>query len=199
MKKMLITGFEAFGGETVNPSWQAVEMLPEVVGEFILSKLCLPVVFGDAARKVISEAERIKPDCILCIGQAGGREAITPEMIGINLRYASIEDNAGNRPIDEKISQNGNDAYFATVPVRKISEAINEAGIRSQVSYSAGAYVCNDTLYTLLEYFDGSDVPVGFIHIPYSNEQVKDRPTLPSMPIEIICEALKIAIKNLQA
>ena len=197
MKKLLITGFEPFGGESVNPSWQAVEMLPEFVEEYCLTKLCLPVVFGDAAIKVISKAEEIKPDVILCIGQAGGREAITPEMIGINLRHSSIPDNEGNNPNDEKICEYGNDGYFSTIPVRKIAESINNEGIKSQVSYSAGAYVCNDTLYTLLQHFNGSNVLVGFIHIPYSSEQVKDKRDAPSMSLEKICKALKIAIKNL--
>ena len=193
MKKLLITGFEPFGGEQINPSWEAVSLLPEQVGEYALTKLLIPVVFGQSADCVLKAAEALHPDVILCIGQAGGRNAITPEMVGINLRHASIPDNNGNQPTDEPIISGGENAYFTTLPVRKIVAAIQGAGLSSQVSYSAGAYVCNDVIYTLLAHFYNSATRVGFIHIPYCVEQNKT----PSMPLSEVVKGLTIAIENL--
>ena len=193
MKKLLITGFDPFGGETINPSWEAVSRLPDKIGGYVLTKKCIPVVFSQAAEAVLDAAKELCPDVILCIGQAGGRSAITPELVAINHRHASIPDNKGNHPSDEKIYENGDAAYFCTVPVRRIADAIADSGVSSQVSYSAGAYVCNDVLYTLLKHYDGSDVKVGFIHIPYSKEQGKE----PSMALEDIIRGLTVAIENI--
>lgn len=193
MKKLLITGFEPFGGEIINPSWEAVLRLPTEINGYTLTKLSVPVVFGEGAKKIIETAEQISPDVVLCIGQAGGRDSVTPELVGINLRYASIPDNKGNQPIDESITPNGENALFSTIPVRRIAEAINNVGVPSRVSYSAGVYVCNDVLYTLLSHFKGTNTRVGFIHVPYSKEQNKE----PSMGIDKIVEALKVAIENL--
>ena len=193
MKKLLITGFEPFGGEQINPSWQAVEALPERVGNYALTKLLVPVLFGEAADRVIAAADALSPDVIISVGQAAGRDAITPEMVGINLRYAKIPDNSGYEPKDEKISEDGERAYFSTLPVRKIAEFINDAGISAQVSYSAGAYVCNDLLYTLLKRFENGKTKVGFIHVPYSKEQGKE----PSMDINDIIKGLTVAIESL--
>lgn len=194
MKKLLITGFEPFGGEEINPSWEAVQRLPSEIGGYSLTKLCLPVVFGEAANKVMKISTELHPDAILCIGQAGGRSAITPEFVGINLRDASIPDNKGNQPRDESITKNGACAFFSTLPVRKMAEAINSLGIPSQLSYSAGAYVCNDLLYTLLSHFEGEKTKVAFIHIPYSKEQNK----VPCMDIEDIVKGLTVAITTLE-
>lgn len=193
MKKLLITGFEPFGGETINPSWEAVSRLPEVIGEYLLTKLCIPVIFGEAAKKVINTAEDVCPDVIISVGQAGGRDAITPELVGIDLRHASIPDNGGNQPKDEPIIAGGNAAYFSTLPVRKMAEAINAAGVASRVSYSAGTYVCNYVLYTLLSRYEKSGTRVGFIHIPYCTEQNKS----PSMSLDDIIKGLTVAIENI--
>ena len=193
MKKLLITGFEPFGGETINPSWEVVSHLPNQINEYALTKLLVPVDFGMAASVVLCKAEEISPDVILCIGQAGGRGAITPELVAINLRYAKIPDNAGFQPKDEPIIPSGACAYFSTLPLRQMAEAINETGIASQVSYSAGAYVCNDLLYTLLAHFEGTQTRVGFVHIPYAKEQGKE----PSMELSEMVKALVVAIENL--
>ena len=133
MKKLLITGFEPFGGESINPSWEAVCRLPSEIGGYELTKLRLPVVFGKAAEETIKMAGEICPDAIICVGQAGGRDGITPELVGINLRYASIPDNNGFQPKDEPIIGGGENAYFSTLPVRKIAEAVNAAGVPSRV------------------------------------------------------------------
>ena len=193
MKKLLITGFEPFGGEEINPSWEAVLRLPDQISEYTLSKLRLPVEFSRAADCVLRAADEVRPDVILCIGQAGGRSAITPELVAINLRYAKIPDNGGYEPKDEPIIVGGSCAYFSTLPVRKMADAIHSFGIASQVSYSAGAYVCNDLLYTLLSRFEGTQTRVGFIHIPYSWEQGKE----PSMELSQMVLALKVAIESI--
>lgn len=193
MKKLLITGFEPFGGETTNPSWEAVSQLPDVIGEYELTKLCIPVIFGEAARVTINMAERISADAIIAVGQAGGRDSITPELVAINLRYARIPDNGGYQPKDEPIIRDGERAYFSTLPVRKMAESISALGIKSSLSYSAGAYVCNDLLYTLLSHFEGSKTKVCFIHVPYSCDQGKE----PSMELEKIVKGLVVAVNSI--
>lgn len=190
MKKLLITGFDPFGGATVNPSWLAVEGLPDTVGDFELCKLGIPTVFAEATRVVLEKAAEIHPDMILCVGQAGGRDAVTPERIGVNIRDARICDNAGNQPRGEFVAPEGPAAYFATVPVEKMAQAIRDAHIRATVSNSAGAFVCNDTLYGLLHHYDGTAVKVGFIHVPYIPEQGE-----PNMPLAQITAALAAAIR----
>ena len=193
MKKLLITGFEPFGGENINPSWDAIRALPDEVGEYVLTKLSIPVVYGEAAERVIEAADELLPDAIISVCQAGGRATITPELVAINLRYAKTPDNKGNEPKDEAIINGGEAAHFSTIPARKIAEAIDLIGIPSQVSYSAGTYVCNDVLYTLLDKYKDKSVKVGFIHVPYSTEQNKE----PSMKIENIVKGLTVAIENL--
>ncbi len=194
MKKLLITGFEPFDGEEINPSWEAISRLPDEIKGYTLTKLRIPVVFGKAAEAVLAKAAEISPDVILCVGQAGGRSAITPELVAINLRYAKIPDNEGQQPKDEPIFPNGNCAYFSTLPVRQMAEAISAAGIASQVSYSAGAYVCNDLLYTLLAHFQNTRIKVGFVHIPYSKEQGKE----PAMEVADMIKGLTVAIENME-
>ena len=194
MKKVLITGFDAFGGETINPSWESVKRLPEKIGDFAIAKLQIPTAFKKGSQKVLDVAKTICPDVILCIGQAGGRQFITPEVVAINLMDAKIADNLGYKPINEQIL-NGQNAYFSTVPVREIVENLNAKGIPSALSYSAGTFVCNEVLYTLLHHYENTSVRVGFIHVPYLTEQAKNGE--PSMPIENIVNALKIAIETL--
>ena len=192
MKKLLITGFEPFGGEKVNPSWEAVSALPDIIGDYELIKCLMPVEFGKAGRETLAKAREVGPDVILCIGQAGGRAAVTPEMIAVNLRYASLPDNAGQKPEDTPVDAGGENALFATVPVRSMAAAIREAGFPGTVSLSAGAYVCNDLMYTILHAYQGTKVRCGFIHLPYLPEQAGDR--YPSLPLESMVGALKAAL-----
>lgn len=188
-KTLLITGFDPFGGATVNPSWEAVCRLPDQVGEYTLYKLQIPTVFGEASAAVLGEAMRVRPDVILCVGQAGGRAAVTPERIAVNIRDARIPDNMGNRPEGQFVAEEGPAAYFATVPVKKMAEAIVAAGLPGTVSNSAGAFVCNDTLYALLHRFHGTATRVGFIHVPWLPEQGS-----PSLSLEDTVRALEAAI-----
>ena len=190
MKKLLITGFDPFGGEKINPAWEAVKLLADHIGEYELYKMEIPTVFGLAAQRVLEKAGAVQPDVILCIGQAGGRAAVTPERIGVNIRDARIPDNAGNQPRGEFCVPAGPAAYFATVPVIDMEEAVRAAGLPATVSNSAGAFVCNDVLYTLLHHYAGTDVKVGFIHVPYLPEQGN-----PNLPLEDTVKALAAAIE----
>ena len=189
MKKLLITGFDPFGGEAINPAWEAVKLLPETIGQYALCKLQIPTVFGNGAAAVLEKAALEQPDVILCIGQAGGRTAVTPERIAINVRDAKISDNAGNQPNGEFVAAEGPAAYFSTLPVEDMAQAIRDAGLPGIVSNSAGAFVCNDTLYTLLHHYNGSAVRVGFIHVPYLPQQGS-----PSLPLVDTARALETAI-----
>ena len=188
-RHLLITGFDPFGGESVNPSWLAVSKLPDAIGNYTVHKMVIPTVFGKAAEKVLEKAVEIRPDLILCIGQAGGRDAVTPERIAVNIRDARIPDNRGNRPEGEPVAAEGPAAYFTTVPVREMAAAIVAAGLPGTVSNSAGAFVCNDTLYTLLHHFRGTKTRVGFLHVPWLPEQGS-----PSLPLADTVRALEAAI-----
>ena len=192
MRHLLITGFQPFGGQQVNPSWEAVKLLPETVGCWQITKLRIPVEYSNGARLVLDAAERIQPEAIISVGQAGGRSAVTPEVIGINLREASIADNGERLCKGELIDPEGPDGIFATLPVREMVTAICEKGIPAKLSYSAGAYVCNDVLYTLLRHFEGTGIQVGFIHVPFIPGQGE-----PNMALEDIAAALAAAIDAL--
>ena len=195
MKRLLITGFDPFGGERINPSWEAVKDLPDRIGDLQITKVEIPTVFGLAAEKVLAAASELAPDVVLCIGQAGGRGAVTPEVIGINLREARIPDNSGNQPVNTPVIPGGPAAYFATVPVREMIKAIRSEDIPAALSYSAGAFVCNDVLYTLLHRFHGTGTRVGFIHVPFLPQQAINGQ--PSMLQEQIVRALTLAIAAL--
>ena len=189
---LLITGFDPFGGGTINPAWEAVKLLPDCIGPFRIQKLQIPTVFDLAAETVLKTAETIHPDVILCVGQAGGRAAVTPERVAINLRDARISDNQGNQPTEAPIVPDGPAAYFSTVPVSSMAQSIRDAGLPGQVSNTAGTFVCNDTLYTLLHHYAGTPVRVGFIHVPYLPQQ-----GTPSLPLEQTAAALAAAIEAL--
>jgi len=194
-KTLLITGFEPFGGEQVNPSWEAVAKLPEIIGQWQLTKMKIPVEYSKAAEAVIEKAQSIVPDVILCVGQAGGRSAITPEVVGINLRDAALPDNAGLLQQNVPVIPGGPDAYFTTVPVRNMVSAIKAANIPASLSLSAGAYVCNDTLYSLLHRFHRTKTRVGFVHVPFLPAQAKEG--VSSLTLEQITTGLTAAIEIL--
>lgn len=192
MKHLIITGFDAFGGSSINPSREAVMALPDEVGRYRLTKLELPTIFETAAQTVLAAAARDPADVILCVGVAAGRDAITPELMGINWNHARIPDNAGNQPVETLIDPHGPAGVFATVPVTAMAKAIRSAGIRGAVSHSAGAFVCNDTLYRLLRHFAGSGTRVGFVHVPSLPDPAKEG--APSMALEDIIRGLEAAI-----
>lgn len=191
MKKLLITGFDPFGGESINPAWEAVKLLPDAIRDYELTKLEIPTVFGVAAQTVIDKAEELNPDVIISVGQAGGRASVTPEMVGINLRFATLPDNTGAVPCDIPIIEGGPAAYFSTLPVRAMAKAICDAGLPGAVSYSAGSFVCNDVLYSVLHRFAGTSVRAGFIHVPFLPEQTTDKPSLSlDKTVAALCAAI---------
>lgn len=194
-KKLLITGFEPFHGGTVNPSWEAVAALPEQIGEWELTKLRIPVIFGEAGEAVLKKAETLGPDVILCVGQAGGRNAVTPEVLAVNVKDAPFPDNAGQLPVREPVVPGGECAYFSTVPVRNLVRKVREAGISCRLSYSAGVYVCNDVLYRVLERYHGTETKAGFVHVPFLPEQAGEGQ--PSMTLEEMTRALTAAVMAL--
>ncbi len=194
--KILLTAFEPFGGDSVNPAWEAVRTLEAPDGAELV-RLQVPTVYGLAGDTVLDAVRRERPDAVLCVGQAAGRAALTPERIAINCRDARIPDNAGQQPADETILPDGPAAYFSTLPIRAMTEAIRAADVPAAVSNTAGTFVCNDLMYTLLHGLEREfpAVRVGFIHVPCLPEQAarQEKPT-PSLPLTDIVRGLEAAL-----
>ena len=199
MKKLLLTAFTPFDGERINPALEAVKLVKDKIGNLKLIKLEVPTVFGKSIDTVKEAIEREKPDFVLSIGQAGGRAEITPERVAINLNDARIPDNEGNQPIDEPIFPDGENAYFSTLPVKAMVEAIRREGLPSSLSNSAGTYVCNHLMYGVLYYLDKRpSMKAGFIHVPYIPEQVKNKKEMPALPLSDIVRGLEAAIQAVE-
>lgn len=195
--KFLVTGFDPFDGEKVNPAILAVNKLPNRIETAQIIKLEVPTVFNKSADVVKEEIIRTHPDYVLNIGQAGGRSCLTPERVAINIDDGSIPDNEGYQPTGEKIQIDGENAYFTQFPIKEEVKAIKDAGIPAKISNSAGTYVCNHVMYQV-QYLRATTFPnikAGFIHIPYLPSQVIDHPNVPSMSLEAIVKGLTIAIK----
>lgn len=189
--RVLLAGFEPFGGETINPSWEAVRGLagPE------MEVVCLPVRFGEAAERMAALVNAQRRDLVLIVGEAGGRAAISVERIAINLRDARLPDNAGCRPVDEPVVPGGPAAHFAGVPVKAAVAAVRALGIPAEVSNSAGTYVCNDVFYALLQLAAERGGPaIGFVHVPYAPAQTVAKPGVPSMATATVAAALRAVI-----
>lgn len=194
--KILYTGFSPFGGESVNPSYEALRLLPDSIAGAAVLRLELPVSFESAGKLLVEAMERERPDIVICVGQAGGRAAVTPEYVAINYRSARIPDNDGFQPLDEPVCVGGPVGYFTKLPVHRIAGRCRENGIPAAVSYSAGTYVCNNLMYTLLRTIEAEfpRVAGGFIHVPYSSAQAAAKtPTPPGMELGMMAEALRIA------
>lgn len=196
--KVLVTGFDAFGGEKVNPAFEAVKRLEDNIAGAEVVKVEIPTVFKKSIEILDRKIEEEKPDIVICVGQAGGRFDITIERVAINISDASIKDNEGNMPIDEKIFVNGENAYFSSLPIKSIVSNIRSEKIPASISNTAGTYVCNHIMYGLLYLIDKKykNVRGGFIHVPYLPEQVIDKKSTPSMNINDIIAALTIAIRT---
>ena len=193
---ILVTAFDPFGGEKINPALEAVKQLEDHIGEHTITKLEIPTVFHESKEAVDKELAKGGYDAVLAIGQAGGRYDLTPERVGINIDDARIADNNGNQPIDVAIQEDGAPAYFSNLPVKKMTEAIKQAGVPASLSNTAGTFVCNHILYQLGYLADKSypGLLFGFIHVPFIPEQVTDKPEKPSMSIETIAKGLTAAI-----
>ena len=193
--KILLTAFDAFGGETINPALKAVSLVKAPEGAELV-KLEVPTVFGTSVDVVAAAMEREQPDAVVCVGQAGGRSCITPERVAINLMDAGIADNEGNLPVDLPVVPGGENALFSTLPVKAIVAAIQAADIPAQLSCSAGTFVCNQLLYGVLNLCQEQfpNTLAGFIHVPFLPEQTVDRPEMPSLPLASIVTALEAAL-----
>ena len=194
--KIIVTGFDPFGGEKINPSIECVKALPEIEGVELI-RLELPTVFKESAKRLNEVINDVKPDAVLSVGQAGGRAGITMERIAINVNDARIPDNISQQPIDEEIQVEGEAAYFSTLPIKRIVKAIREAGISAEVSNSAGTFVCNHIMYQALFAATKADKPfkAGFMHIPFIPEQTTDKP---SLSLDKSTKALQIAIETIR-
>ncbi|PEZ74716.1 pyroglutamyl-peptidase I [Bacillus sp. AFS017274] len=194
-QKVLLTGFEPFGGERVNPSWEAVKQLHgEVIEDVTLVAEQIPTVFGKSVAVMEQLIQQHNPDIVICVGQAGGRLHITPERVAINMDDARIPDNQGNQPIDEPITDKGPVAYWSTIPIKRIVENMKESNIPASVSHTAGTFVCNHIFYGLMDYITrtSSSIRGGFIHIPFIPEQTINKEA-PSLSLETIVKGIKIA------
>lgn len=183
--KILVTGFDPFGGATTNPAIEAVRRLPDEIAGATIIKLEVPTVFDRCADVVRQAILTDQPDVVLSIGQAGGRAALTPERIAINLNDGRIPDNAGQQPIDQPIQEAGAAAYFTQLPVKAMARAIRAVGLPSQVSTTAGTYVCNHLMYQV-QYLRATAFPTlraGFMHIPFLPSQVTAQSNQPSLSL----------------
>ena len=196
--KILVTGFDPFGGESVNPAYEAVKLLPDVIGGAEIFKLEIPTVFSLSGPAVEEGIRKYQPDVVICVGQAGGRASISVEKVAINFVDARIPDNNGEQPLDEPLQADGPAAYFATLPVTAMVQHVREAGLPCYLSFTAGTYVCNSIMYNVLYMCEKRypGIRAGFIHVPYACGQVIDKAnTTPSMPLETIAKSLEYAIE----
>ena len=194
--KILVTGFDPFGSDKINPAIEAVKKLPDTIKGAKIIKLEIPTVFNKSAQVVHQAIVKEQPDYVLNVGQAGGRSALTPERVAININDGRIPDNDGYQPLDEPIQPDGDTAYFTQLPIKAMSKAIRAAGLPAIVSNTAGTYVCNHIFYQV-QYMRTKEFPklkAGFIHIPFLPEQVITRPNQPSMALADIVKGLTAAI-----
>ena len=197
--KLLITGFDPFGNESINPAWEAVNLLPSKIEGVEVIKLQIPTVFNDSIDMILEGVKEHKPDVVICVGQAGGRFDMTIERVAINLDDARIKDNRGNQPIDEPVYADGQDAYFTNLPIKAMVEEMKKVNIPASISNSAGTYVCNHVMYGVLYHINKFALVKkgGFIHVPFIPEQVLDKKNMPSMDLKSIARALEASIKGL--
>ena len=194
--KILVTGFDPFGSDKINPAIEAVKKLPDTIKGAKIIKLEIPTVFNKSAQVVHQAIVKEQPDYVLNVGQAGGRSALTPERVAININDGRIPDNDGYQPLDEPIQPDGDTAYFTQLPIKAMAKAIRAAGLPAIVSNTAGTYVCNHIFYQV-QYMLAKEFPklkAGFIHIPFLPEQVITRPNQPSMALADIVKGLAAAI-----
>ncbi len=202
MKTILITGFAAFGGEKINPSWEAVKQLDQlIIDEHQLIAHQLPCSFTESSEYLTKLLEELQPQIVLNIGQAGGRLDISLERVAINLDDARIADNLGAQPIDQTIIKDAPNAYFTNLPLKAILQVARSNGIPASISHSAGTFVCNHVFYTLMHWINTLNPAIkgGFIHIPYLPEQAAALGAQPSMTQETVISGLKTILKTIIA
>jgi pyroglutamyl-peptidase len=199
MKTLLLTGFEPFLDHPLNPTEAIVKELDgKRVGKYTIAGRVLPVAFDQSSDKLLSYVDELQPDAVISLGLAAGRNKVTPERVAINVNDG-VRDNSNNTPVDEPIKEDGSDAYFTTLPIRDMVNNLNENGIPAEISNTAGTYLCNNVMYSMLHHSKekGIDLPSGFIHIPASFELGLSNPKLPSWPLSSLKDAVEIIIKSL--
>lgn len=199
--KILVTGFDPFGGENINPAYEVVKKLSENIGGAEVIKLQIPTAFNKSLENTIEKIKEVNPDFVLNIGQAGGRFDITVERVAININDARIPDNLNQQPVDVKIDESGENAYFATIPIKSIVEMIKSKNIPASISNSAGTYVCNNVMYGVLNYIhkNNLNIQAGFIHIPFLFQQIIDKKNSPAMDLHTMVIAIETAIEAIVA
>lgn len=198
MKKILLTGFDPFGEEDINPATEVVKKFSDKkIKDYEIKTIEIPTVYKKSINKIKEKINEIEPELVISIGQAGGRTDISLERIAINIDDYRIEDNEGNKPVDKAINPSGKNAYFSTLPIKKMAEKIKEKGIPAEISNSAGTFVCNHVMYGVLNYIEENelDIKAGFIHIPFLPSQVVDKKSKASMSLETVRKGLEIAIE----
>ena len=195
--KVLITGFDPFGGEQINPAEEAVKRVRDNINGAEVIKLTIPTVRTKSVEAIEKAIEKHNPDIVISVGQAGGRFDITPERVAINLVDFRIKDNEGNQVVDEIIKEDGQAAYFSNLPIKGMVKHMNENGIPASVSNTAGTFVCNHVMYGILYMIDKKypNIKGGFIHIPYMTAQVVDKKNTPYMSLDEIVKGLELAIE----
>ncbi|MEO5689379.1 MAG: pyroglutamyl-peptidase I [Burkholderiaceae bacterium] len=201
LPRILLTGFEPFGGESVNPSWQIAQALDGwgCDGHRVHAVL-LPCAFGDALARLDAALAELRPDLVMCLGQAGGRTEISIERAALNVDDARIPDNIGRQPIDIAVVPGGPAAYFSTLPIKALARDLRQAGIAAAVSNTAGTFVCNHVFYALMHRL--ASVPAlahargGFVHVPFTPPQVAGRSGVPSMPLATQVEGIREALRS---
>ena len=191
MERILLTGFEPFHKSTLNPSQEIVKLIDH---PSLIAKEVLPVTFGESARRLISLIDLHSPSFVVALGQAEGRTQITPERIAINLDDARIADNAGFSPKESPIISGGPDAYFTTLPVKKLVDRLIETGVPATISLSAGTFVCNHIFYQMQHHCLAKGIQSGFIHLPLMDSQASEFPGLPTMPIDQMVSGIKLVL-----
>ncbi len=195
--KILVTGFDPFGGESINPAFEVLKLLPQHIKGASVRVLEIPTVFYESFRVLSEVMESLQPDIVLCVGQAGGRSALTFEKVAINVNDARIKDNLGQQFIDTPIVPEGDTAYFTNLPIKAMVEAVRQAGIPASVSFTAGTYVCNHIFYMLMHGIATKYPKVrgGFLHVPYCEAQAVSKPNEPSMSLVSIAKGIACALE----
>ncbi|MDI2036126.1 pyroglutamyl-peptidase I [Paenarthrobacter nitroguajacolicus] len=196
---ILLTGFEPFGQETVNPSWRAVQLAAETLRAegLLVEALELPCVFGQSLAVLSEAVSRLSPDIVICVGLAGGRGRLSLERVAINCDDARIPDNKGQRPIDEEVVPGAPAAYFSSLPIKAALRNLQIAGIKGEISQSAGTYVCNHVFFGLMHSLASlPGVRGGFVHVPYLPEQVPATGAVPSMPLEVTAQGIAVIART---